>query len=276
MQYLPLARVVDLGDALSGAIPGAVVKGKELKVDWWKRVSSPFQEFGWLAGSLYVVDRLLGLLSPRLRVFVYEFMVQPIGGKPLLPAGLSKGLTFEEIGRGHPDVALMPATDEIKRLRFAQNARCLGTYRRGELIGYLWFCRDRYEEDEVRCTYVLAEPSASIFDFDLFVMPKHRLGIGFLGVWHGANQMLAPQGIRYTFSRLTRFNTASRRAHAHLGWKRAGSGVFLKFWEVEIMFATLAPYIAFTHRSDQRVTLRLSPRVLSSAVPAQPGISESP
>jgi hypothetical protein len=241
-----------------------------------ERLLSPFRQFGWLAGLLYSVDRILARLSPSLRVFVYEFMVQPIGSKTLLPSGLCKGLTFQEIGEGHPDVALMPATDESKRLRFAQNARCLGTYRRGELIGYLWYCRNRYEEDEVRCTYVLAEPSTSIFDFDLFVMPKHRLGIGFLGVWHGVNQTLAPQGVRYTFSRLTRFNTASRRAHAHLGWKRVGSGVFLKFWGVEVMFATLAPYIAVTHRSNQRVTLRLSPRVLSSTVTAQAGISESP
>ena len=69
------------------------------------------------------------------------------------------------------------------------------------------------------------------------------MGIGFVAVWHGANQYLQARGIRYTFSRLTRFNVASRRAHAHLGWKCVGRALFLKAWRVELMLATIAPYV---------------------------------
>jgi hypothetical protein len=222
------------------------------------------------AGALYVVDRLMRAISPRMGLQVYEFMVQPMSAKPLLPPGLSKSLTFEEITDGHPDIAQMPAREDIKRQRFEQNAGCLGAYRKGELVGYLWYCRDRYEEDEVRCTYELVDAESSIFDFDLYVMPKHRMGIGFLGVWHGANLTLAPRGVRYTFSRLTRFNTASRRAHAHLGWRRLGTGVFVQLFGVEVMLCTLAPFVAITWRTGQRVTLRLSPGSLSTA-PLEPG-----
>lgn len=231
----------------------------------WGRLAAPFREFGAGAGTLYVIDRVLRRLSPQLGLQVYEFMVQPIGGQRLLPPGLSKNLVAEEIGRGHPAVAEMPARADIKEARFDQGARCLGVYRKGQLLGYSWFTRDRYEEDEVRCTYVLDDREASIFDFDLYVLPQYRLGIGFLGVWHMVNETLAPQGVRYTFSRLTRFNTASRRAHAHLGWKRVGSGVFVQAWRVELMLSTLAPWVALTWKPSQRVQLRLRPDVLQTA-----------
>lgn len=236
-----------------------------------QRLTGPFREFGFGVGLLYATDRVLRTLSPRLGLYVYEFMVQPIGGKALLTPNLSKNLTFQDIGPGHPDIGLMPAREDIKAQRFKQGARCLGTYRKGELIGYLWYCTDHYDEDEVRCTYELVDSERSIFDFDLYVMPQYRLGVGFLGVWHGANEILSRQGVRYTFSRLTRFNTASRRAHAHLGWRRVGQGVFLRIASFELMLATVAPYVSATVRPDQRVTLRLNPDVLSVTQPQPDG-----
>ena len=215
------------------------------------------------------MDRLLQRVSPQLRLYVYEMTAQPITGQPLLRPNLAKNLAFEELGRGHPDLALMPASDDIKARRFEQGARCLGVYRKGKLIGFMWFGRGRYEEDEVRCTYCLADPDCSVFDFDVYVFPEHRMGVGFMGVWHGASLFLGGQGVRHTFSRMTRFNLASRRAHAHLGSKRAGYAVFLKMWKVEFMISTLAPFVALTAGS-RRVDLRLPPgrRVLAPAAPA--------
>jgi len=234
-----------------------------------RRLAAPFREFGGAAGALYVLDRLLGSISPRLGLQVYEFMVQPIGGKPLLPPNLAKNLSFREIVRGDAEIALMPAREDIKALRFEQGARCIGAYRKGQFIGYLWYCNGSYDEDEVRVTYELVDRDASIFDFDLYVMPQHRLGIGFLAVWYGANEMLVPRGIRYTFSRLTRFNVASRRAHAHLGWKRVGRGVFLRAWRAEFMVATVAPFVGATFGPRQRITLKLRPDALTGS-PSQP------
>lgn len=229
-----------------------------------QRLAGPFREFGAVAGSLYIIDRALRSLSPRLGLRVYEFMVQPIGGKPLLPASLSKNLAVRPILEGDPEVAEMPAREDIKAQRFEQGAHCLGTYRKGQLIGYMWYAKKRHEEDEVRCDYVLSQPATSVFDFDFYVLPAYRLGVGFLGVWHGANEVLAAQGVRYTFSRLTRFNSASRRAHAHLGWRRVGWGVFLQAWSLEIMASSLSPFVAASFGPKQRVTLLLRPDVLEN------------
>jgi len=226
----------------------------------WRRIVGPFKEFGIAAGALYAADRVLRGVSPRLGLYVYEFIAQPVGGKSLLPASRSKNLSFAEIPEGHPDIDAMPARPEIKASRFEQGAVCLGAYRNGSLLGYVWFCFDAYDEDEVRCTYALGEPGQSVFDFDLYVLPEHRMGLGFAAVWHGANEYLQSRGIRYTFSRMTRFNLASRRSHARLGGHRVGRALFLQAWWVELMFATLAPYIHFSWRGGQGPRLVLLPQ----------------
>ena len=241
----------------------------------WRRLIGPFKEFGLGAGALYALDRVLRSLSPNLAVYVYELMVQPITAKPMLPANLIKNLRFAEIRRGDPAVAEMPARPEIKESRFAQGAICLGAYRKDALLGYIWLCKGRYQEDEVRCDYELAAAEQSVFDFDLYVLPQHRMGIGFMAVWHGANAYLHERGIDYTFSRLTRFNVASRRSHAHFGWRRVGQAVFVKLWRVEAMLSTIFPYLGFTASSGRRLRLRLKPTVLQARPTTMPSVPEA-
>ena len=221
-----------------------------------------YREYGLILGLFYAIDRALQRLSSRLRLYVYQMMVQPITDKPLLPQRFARRLQIREIKRGDPEVALMPARPEIKEARFAQNAVCLGAYRDDRFIGYLWFCYGQYEEDEVRCTYLVTPEREAIFDYDLYIFPEHRMGLAFAGIWHGANEYLRARGIRYTFSRLTRFNLASQRAHDHLGWKPVGRTVFLQAGPVQIMCATLWPYVHLSCSASQRVRLRLTPAVL--------------
>src|SRR5690606_25033252 len=118
---------------------------------------------------LYLVDRLLERLSSQFRLHFYELVAQPIPDRPLLSTGLRKNLEFRQIREGDPDIESMPARSEVKESRFRQQAICLGVYQKGVLIGYGWFCFERYEEDEVRCTYVL--PADGVFDFDVYVFP---------------------------------------------------------------------------------------------------------
>lgn len=226
---------------------------------WWQRALGPFREFGAVGGALYVTDRLLRAVSPRLGLYVYELVEQPIDGRALLPARMAQNLEFAEIGPGHPVLAQMPARPEIKVSRFAQGARCLGVWRKGVLLGYAWWCPGRYEEDEVRCTFELEPADASVFDFDLYVLPEHRLGIAFLAIWHGANRWLHDLGVRHSFSRMTLFNLASRRAHARLGGRRLGMALFVQAWRLEVMAATVAPYLGLSASAASRMRLRLAP-----------------
>jgi hypothetical protein len=227
-----------------------------------QKLTSPFNEYGFLAGLLYAIDRIFLRLTSGLRLYFYEIMVQPIVDKPLLPERLTKHLEIREIKRGDPEVELMPARPEIKESRFKQNAICLGAFNKGQFIGYIWFCSNAYEEDEVRCTFVVTPAEESVFDFDLYLLPEHRMGLGFIGIWNGVNKFLRSRGIKFSFSRLTRFNLASRRAHQHLGWKRVGRALFLQAWRVEFMMATIFPYLHVSMGNSGHVRLRLHPDVL--------------
>jgi hypothetical protein len=230
------------------------------------KLTSPFKEFGFFAGLLYAIDRVFLRLSPHLRLYFYELMVQPIPEKPLLPVRFAKGIEIREIKCGDPELDLMPVRPEIKQLRFEQNAICLGAFQKGKFIGYIWFCFRAYEEDEVRCTFMLTPEDQAVFDFDLYLFPEYRMGLGFIGIWNGANAFLRSRGIKFTFSRVTRFNLASRRAHEHLGWKCVGRTVFLQVWRFEFMVATIFPYLYASLRKSGRARLRLRPDALLSEI----------
>ena len=216
-----------------------------------------YRQYGFVTGLFYGIDRMLQRLSSRLHLYAYQIMVQPIGAQPLLSERLARRLEFREIRRGDPEVAWMPARPDIKEARFAQNAVCLGAYREGRLIGYLWFCYGQYEEDEARCTYVVTPKGEAIFDYDLYIFPEHRMGFAFAGIWHGANDYLRQRGIRYTYSRYTRFNLASRRAHERLGGRPVGSAVFLHLGPVQLTAATLWPFLHLSLSPSRRVIFRL-------------------
>lgn len=229
------------------------------------RLFGPIREFGPLAGMLYLLDRLLSRVSAHLGIRAYEFMVQPIVDRPLVPERFVRSITIREIPYGSNDMKRMPIRPDVLQSRVAQQATCLGAYQRDHMIGYLWFCAPEYQEDEVRCTYVVAPASHSVFDFDLYIFPEHRMGLAFAGIWNGVNEYLHGRNVRYTFSRLTRFNLASRRAHAHLGWKRIGRAVFLVAWNLEFMIATIRPFISVTTNPNRRARLRLTPEALGAA-----------
>jgi hypothetical protein len=221
------------------------------------KLISPFQEFGFFAGALYVVDRLLQRFSSSLRLHFYELVVQPLAEAPLLPSNLARSVEIREIRSSDPEIALMPARPDIKESRFKQNAICLGAFRKGVLIGHIWFCFHTYEEDEVRCTFVLPEGNQAVFDFDLYLFPEHRMGLGFAGIWDGANKFLRSRGVKFSFSRLTRFNLASRRAHMRLGAQRVGRLFVLQAWRVELMVATVAPYLHLSLGTRNRARVKL-------------------
>lgn len=221
------------------------------------RATGPFREFGPSAGTLYVLGRLLSMASPRLGLGFYELMAQPVPEQPLLRPNRAQYLRGQRVEPGHPALAKMPVPAKVIAARFAQGAECLVVYRQQEMMGYIWFGVGRYLEDEVRVTYELADPQRTVFDFDLYVLPEHRMGLGFMAVWHVANEYLRERGIVATLSRITRFNLGSRRAHARLGARCIGRMWFLKLGRLELILATVRPWLAWSLSERGRPRLRL-------------------
>lgn len=206
------------------------------------KLSSPFREFGAVAGIAYLADRLLNAVSDRTRLYVYELMEQPVRGPGLLAERKLAPFELKRIDGDADELALLPVPPEVVDFRLSQDAVCLGTYRAGELVGYIWFCFGEYRDDEVRVSYRLPD-AGSVFDFDVYVMSRHRLGVAFAATWELANRFLREQGIRRSYSRVSRFNPGSRRAHARLGAVSIGKAAVLKLGRFQLLCATVPPYL---------------------------------
>jgi len=61
-----------------GSLPSRRLQGKRKMRSTLRRLLHPLKEFGWSGGALYLLDRLMGQLSPSLGLYVYDLMVQPI------------------------------------------------------------------------------------------------------------------------------------------------------------------------------------------------------
>ena len=219
------------------------------------KIISPFQEFGFVAGLLYAIDRTLYRARSPVRLYFYELMIQPIAEKQVLTPALSKGISVREIKPGDPALALMPVTPEGLAERFAKPTVCLGAFRDERLFAYMWLCLGPYEEDEVRCLFVPQPKDLAVWDFDFYVFPDDRLGLGFVCLWDGANAYLRQRGYRFSCSRVTRFNASSRKAHKHFKWERIGHALFLRAKRFQIMLATVPPYFAATFDGSSRPTI---------------------
>jgi hypothetical protein len=232
----------------------------------FRRLQAPFREFGPVSGLLYVLARLLPAISRHLRLFVYDLMVQPTAKTPLLAERPGGSFHTALVKPDSPVLEKMPVPPTVILARFAQGAVCLGVWRGESFAGYLWLAPDRYDEDEVRCHYNLSPAGKSAFDFDVYILPEYRLGFAFVVLWDGANAWLRQNGIDYSFSRISRFNISSRRAHSRLGSRRLGTALFFGIGPLQLMVATVPPFCGVSWSTSGGVTLRLrAPRVLRDA-----------
>jgi len=199
---------------------------------------------------------------PWIKLFFYEFMVQPIPEKPLLPERFSKYISVREILPGDPLLNNLPISAEVIEARFKQSSVCLAAFQKEEFIGYQWFCFGPYEEDEVYTRFVPLPESEAVFDYDIYLLPEKRFGLGFTGLWNASNQYLRNKGFLYTFSRVSRFNTGSRRAHKHLKCRCVGRAVYLHVHDMQILFASVFPFVRLSLKNSQSPVITLRPDVL--------------
>lgn len=216
---------------------------------------------GALDGTLYLADQLMARMSGgHLRLFKYLLVAQPVpvdGGRPL---------------RDDPATRILPATaadtglrSEFPRppavidQRYAQGASCLCAFVKERFAGYLWWVRERYVEDEVRCLFVFDRPEHSAWDFDVYVVPEYRLGRTLARLWSAANRRLAADGVRWSFSRISAFNKASLAAHARLGLRHCRSVIYLRLGPVQLTLWGAAPFVHLSFSDAQRPVVRLAP-----------------
>ena len=216
-----------------------------------QRLAASLHELGWRDCAWLAVARLLEQVpGRRCALYRYQFVAQAVA-----PGSLCHGR-----GQG---IAVTPCLAEadlppgperrpgVLRERYRQGAQCLvaRSAQAPGMAGWLWLLRHGCQEDEVRARYALAS-SQSSWDLDVWVAPPQRGGLVFARLCEEANAVLHAQGVRWTCSRISRFNRASLAAHARLGTHALGTATFLRCGRWQWMAASLPPYVHLSRRPD--------------------------
>lgn len=210
-------------------------------------LSSSFNSFGVVNGTLYLVGRVLQALScGRARLIRYYIVAQPVPN-PFVPmCKLSETERVHEAGLESPLVGFFPRPQEVVRSRFQRGHVCLVATSKDRFAGFLWFARELYDEDEVHCRFVLTEPGSGVWDYDVHVEPHFRLGRTFARLWDATNERLSASGVQWTFSRISAFNRQSLQSHQRLGTRKMYTLTFICLGAFQLSLMSCKPYVNFS------------------------------
>ena len=212
-----------------------------------------------VGGTLcYVVYRLCARTGGLAALHRYLFVAQPVPMAALLPPRRGGSILVRQVDAGDPLLLSLPLQDHVLRYRAGQGAICFGAFKSGEIVGCLWLCLTPYEEDEVRCRYHPEPSGRASWDFDVYLKPDHRSGLGFARLWDTANGFLRDRDAVVSWSRISAFNPASIASHARLGARVVGKATFFRIGPCQVMVASVAPYVHVSFRRSDMPDLRLS------------------
>jgi hypothetical protein len=241
----------------------------------WRKFRGAARELGWDNAVFLAFHRALGGVGSALHR--YRFVAQPVRSTPLLGAARGRSIAVRQVALDDPALAAMPLTREVIDRRASLGAVCFGAFKGEAMIGCLWLCFDRYEEDEVRCRFELRPKGRNAWDFDVYLQPDQRLGPGFARLWDTANAYMRERGIAWTISRISSYNPQSLSSHARLGAVSLGTGTFLCLGRVQIALLSVPPYFYVSTGPGSAPTLTLHPPETANkpARDALPGTAEA-
>lgn len=224
-----------------------------------KSLRDAFDRFGTWNGTLYLASRSLTLLSGgHARLVRYQIVAQPVPSpsSTAKPSSIDVAIALA----GDALVTEFPRERSINIQRFDDGAICIAASKAGHFVGHIWLSLARYDDDEVRASYLLEPPEATAWDFDVHIEPEYRLSRAFQRLWDGAFDYLRSRGVTATISRISAFNPESLAAHRRLGAEQVASATFVILGPIQIGVFTCAPFFDVSIRSSGRASLRVRAR----------------
>lgn len=215
------------------------------------RLKGKIRSVGWSDTAFFIVALLVQRASfGFVRLIKYYFVAQPVPQGAEVAA--REGGSTQSYLSSHADavIAQAPRPVHVIHDRFAQGARCVVAKRHDELAGFIWLCPQTYREDEVRCVYRWTPSQAAVWDFDVFIVPRFRMGRLFVRLWEKAHAQLRSDGVAWTLSRIDAFNSESLTAHSKLGAQTLGRGWFLVAGRIQLSLLSVSPYWHFSMTDD--------------------------
>lgn len=212
------------------------------------------------AKYLYWISRLINLLTfGHGKLQIYLFCAQPIGSGTFSAMRNDTNTVVQSVPSGSPLVAHFPRPPEVVAQRFARGTICYAATVKGEFAGHIWLAKSFYDEDEVRCRYTLPTDQQSVWDYDVYIEPRYRLGRALGRLWKGVDAALGTQGVRWSVSRISLFNATSIQTHERLGAIHLATGVFVVLGPMQLSFFSKSPYLHFGMCAVQCPAIALQP-----------------
>jgi len=214
---------------------------------------------------LYRAHRLLQRLSGnRASLNVYLFCAQPVGSAALKRVRDDASTRVVSVGPGDPLLSVFPRPQTVLAQRFATGASCHAVIVKEQFAGHIWLASDRYDEDEVRCRYVLPD-ATTVWDFDVYVSPPFRATRAMARLWKGVDAVLQSRGVAWSCSRISLYNAASIQTHERLGARHLCTGAFLTMGALQAALFTRPMRVHLTMSASQ-VPMLAIPRLKSTVV----------
>lgn len=221
-------------------------------------------EFGIFTGSLYVFSRVCERLTRgRVRLVRYFIVAQPVPSSVQPVCRPSKVDVVVPAGPEDAHRFTCPRPPEVIVQRFARHHRCLMALSKDRFAGFLWIANGHYEEDEVRCRFVLQDPRLCVWDYDVTVEPDFRMGRTFARLWDRANELLVQEGVRWSLSRISAFNPQSIASHGRMGTVRLHTLTFLCLGRLQLSLLDCKPFIHLGWSARRVPVLSLRPPELT-------------
>ena len=225
-----------------------------------RKLSAAVDRMGPNHSALYLLSRVLSRISAdRVRLIKYLIVAQPVGSGMLQKIRPDRHTEIVQAAPQSDFAKYFPRPERVIRMRFESGALCFSALVNNEFAGFIWLRANEYQEDEVRCTYVLQAPHTSVWDFDVYIEPKFRLSRTLARLWQAVDRHLKEQGVNWTFSRISAFNPESLAAHAKLGIVECYSAVFLLVGKLQLSLLPQRPYVHLSLSDKRRPVLRLDP-----------------
>lgn len=222
-----------------------------MPLTYWRQLKTELG--GTRAALLYAANRLISRLSfGRLYVAPYGLYAQPVPSPAL---GRMKPDAATVVRRYGPQDALpeglpRPAAEMAERQ--ASGAECHVCWVQGELAGFIWLRAGWHEEHLAGCRYLI--PDDAVWDFDVYVTPRFRLGKTFARMRAAVDADLEQRGVRWSMSNISRFNRTSIGTHVRLGAQLVGQVTFLRLgrWQLAWLPGKWLPQLG-RHAGDLRL-----------------------
>jgi hypothetical protein len=213
---------------------------------------------GFGNGLLYCADRVLAVATRGYcKLYKYYFVAQPVPDERPREVATATRTRIHRETNADNIVRSFPRPPEVIARRLADGATCLVAERDGEAIGFIWLKFDSYEEDEVRCLYLLEPAKEMAWDFDAFIAPRFRMSRAFVQLWDAAFERLREHGCRWSVSRISAFNPGSLNSQRRLGAVHLHTAVFTAVGPAQLTLLSCRPFVHLSLGRRSRPTIVL-------------------